>query len=131
MNNLWTLPDPLPAEELFETLLQTPALRVERIVSTGQMTPPGQWYDQERDAWVVLLQGAATLEYEAGELQPLSAGDHVLIPARRRHRVIFTSQQPPCLWLAIHGVLHREPAPADEATPRRQRSNFHSSRGPG
>jgi len=109
MPNFWTLPNPLPAEELFEPLLETPALRVERIISTGQVTPPGQWYDQERDEWVLLLQGQATLEYEGGERQPLRAGDYLLIPARRRHRVAFTTQTPPCIWLAIHGILSTEP----------------------
>ncbi len=117
MNSLWTLPDPLPAKELFETLLQTPALQVERTISTGQATPSGQWNEQERDEWVVLLQVAATLEYEAGGLQPLSAGDYLLIPARRRHRVAFSSQQPSCLWLAIHGALTQEQTAAGEPAP--------------
>jgi cupin 2 domain-containing protein len=104
-DNLWALPDPLPTTEWFETLLQTALVRVERIVSTGQVTPPGEWYDQEADEWVVLLQGQATLEYADGRQQALTAGDYVFLPAHCRHRVAYTSHQPPCIWLAIHGCL--------------------------
>jgi cupin 2 domain-containing protein len=114
MSNIWSLPHPLPAEELIEQLLVTPALRVERIISTGQVTPPGQWYDQACDEWVLLLQGHATLEYEGGSSRTLNAGDYRLIPAHQRHRVTFTSHEPPCLWLTIHGQLTKEPAAAND-----------------
>ncbi|HSM82205.1 MAG TPA: cupin domain-containing protein [Nodosilinea sp.] len=100
--NLFQLPQPLPATETFTPLLETPHLRVERIVSSGQTTPPGQWYDQPQAEWVVLLTGSATLSYEDGTAMALGPGDYVLIPAHRRHRVDFTSGEPPCLWLAIH-----------------------------
>ena len=39
---------------------------VERIVSSGQATPVGEWLVGERDEWVVLLEGEAELRYEAG-----------------------------------------------------------------
>ncbi|MBD2113228.1 MULTISPECIES: cupin domain-containing protein [Cyanophyceae] len=100
--NLFQLPDPLPAAELFTVLFETPRLRIERILSTGQTTPPDEWYDQSQDEWVVLLQGSATLTYEDGASLALGPGDYVLIPAHRRHRVDFTSSEPPCVWLAIH-----------------------------
>jgi cupin 2 domain-containing protein len=57
---------------------------------------------------VALLQGQAILEYGDGTRQTLLAGDHVFLPAHCRHRVAFTSQQPPCIWLAIHGRLSGE-----------------------
>ncbi|MBD2232649.1 cupin domain-containing protein [Phormidium tenue] len=100
--NLFQLPDPLPAAELFTALFETPHLRVERILSTGQTTPPNEWYDQSQDEWVVLLQGSATLTYEDGASLVMGPGDYVLIPAHRQHRVSFTSSDPPCVWLAIH-----------------------------
>lgn len=100
--NLFQLPDPLPGAEAFTALFETPHLRVERILSTGQTTPPGEWYDQSQDEWVVLLQGSAILTYEDGAALALGPGDYVLIPARLRHRVNFTSSDPPCLWLAIY-----------------------------
>lgn len=105
MSNLWKLPHPLPGEEVFETLVETAELRIERIISNGQITPPGTWLEQDRDEWVALLQGQATLRFEQGPDQSLAAGDHLMIPAGTRHRVEHTSQQPPCIWLAVHGAL--------------------------
>jgi cupin 2 domain-containing protein len=85
------------------TLLATRRLRIERIVSTGQASPPGFWYDQDRDEWVVVLSGAAGLLVE-GESAPrtLRAGDHVHLPAHCRHRVEWTDAARPTVWLAVH-----------------------------
>ncbi len=104
--NLFDFQDPLPDDEEFTELLRSEDLRIERIVSSGQTTPAGQWYDQDEDEWVALIQGEAVLEYEHGEHLRLSAGDHVLLPAHRRHRVAYTSAQPPCIWIAVFGKMH-------------------------
>ena len=48
-------------EELLTTLAERPGVRIERIVSTGQASPPGFWYDQDWGEWVVLLSGRARL----------------------------------------------------------------------
>lgn len=90
-------------EEFFETLSEGAGFRVERIVSQGQQTPDGQWYDQPADEWVILLQGEAGLEWADGSITHMRAGDWVMLPAGLRHRVHHTSRQPACLWLAIHG----------------------------
>lgn len=103
--NIFNLPDPLPSDEMFTDLISADGVRIERIVSNGQTTPAGEWYEQDRDEWVALIQGAAVLEYENGEKMRLSAGDHLLIPAHRRHRVDFTSENPPCIWIAVFGDL--------------------------
>ncbi len=97
------LPTNLPDEEIFEELLRTSSLRVERIVSTGQTSPQGFWYDQEEDEWVALLLGEAVLEFEDGTLETLRSGDWVFLPAHIRHRVASTSFKPPCIWLAVFG----------------------------
>lgn len=97
--------DHLPAEageELFTELLSRPGVRIERIVSTGQSTPPDSPYDQDHDEWVLLLRGSAGLWMEGDGEQQLSPGDHVLIPARRRHRVTWTASGEPTVWLAVH-----------------------------
>ena len=96
------IPARLP-DELFETLIDSGSVLIERIVSLGHITPQGQWYDQERDEWVLLLSGAAELLL-AGESAPrkLVPGDHVLIPAHCRHRVTWTEPERPTLWLAVH-----------------------------
>jgi cupin 2 domain-containing protein len=93
--------------EVVQLLFERPGTRIERIVSAGQTTPPGQWYDQPGDEWVALLAGRATLRFADGALAELSAGDWLLIPAHARHRVEATSVDPPCVWLAVHA----EPPP--------------------
>lgn len=94
-----TLPAPGP-DEHFETLFATPALRVERIVSHCHASPPGFWYDQPADEWVMLAQGSAELEFDDGRRQSLVPGDWLVIPAGCRHRVAATG--PDTVWLAIH-----------------------------
>jgi cupin 2 domain-containing protein len=87
--------------ELFEDILSTPNVRIERIVSTGQSSPPEGWYDQDEHEWVMVLQGAAVLSFEHGEEQRLQAGDYLNIPAHCRHRVAWTDPDQPTVWLAV------------------------------
>jgi cupin 2 domain-containing protein len=96
------IPAQLP-EELLEALWQAPGLRVERIVSRQHASPPGFWYDQETDEWVLLVAGGAGLRIEGREdVLTLRPGDHVLLPAHRRHRVEWTDPQRDTVWLAVH-----------------------------
>lgn len=108
ISNLFNLPSTLPIVEQFETLAEAGQLRIERILSIGQTTPSGEWYDQDLDEWVILLQGEAELSYEDNTRQSLKAGDYLLIPAHCRHRVEYTSIEPPCIWLAVHGILQSD-----------------------
>jgi cupin 2 domain-containing protein len=96
------LPDRL-AQEQIAALLAAPNLRIERIVSIGHCSPPGDFYDQEWAEWVVVLQGSARLLFE-GDAEPklLKPGDYVHIPPHARHRVEWTDPQRPTVWLAIH-----------------------------
>lgn len=92
---------PLP-EELVEVLASGADIRIERIVSTGQASPEGFWYDQDRHEWVMLAAGRAAIEYDDGRPPAeLAAGDHLLIPAGRRHRVAWTDPDTPTVWLAV------------------------------
>jgi len=96
------IPATLPAER-FDLLLQIETCRLERIVSIGHATPAGEWYDQERDEWVLLLQGQAGLRFaDEDGVRVLDPGDYLWIPAHRRHRVEWTSRRPPAIWLALH-----------------------------
>ena len=88
-------------EEVFTTLLANPHCRIERIVSYGQGSPEGFWYNQPQDEWVLLLQGSADLNLD-GRIVRLKPGDHLLIPAGLRHRVSNTDSDQPTVWLAIH-----------------------------
>lgn len=94
-----------PEKELFETIFTGDNCKVERIVSSGHITPKENWYDQEKDEWIVLLQGNASLEFSDKKILKMESGDFVFIPARKRHRVTYTSISPPCIWLAIHGNI--------------------------
>jgi cupin 2 domain-containing protein len=94
------LPSQSEAVERFEDLLTRPGVRIERIVSTGQSTQPGEWMDQAWDEWVLLVAGRAGLTLDGDPPLILEPGDHLLIPAHRRHRVDWT--ETPTVWLAVH-----------------------------
>jgi cupin 2 domain-containing protein len=91
------------AKEQFIELLSAPHLRIERIVSIGHSSPPGHFDDQDWAEWVMVLQGAAKVLFEA-EVEPrvLRSGDYLHIAAHARHRVEWTSLDEPTVWLAIH-----------------------------
>lgn len=109
-NNIFTeIPKQL-SQELFDTLLATPQLRVERVVSAGHTTPLDEWYDQDWDEWVILLQGNARLRFANEAIVELHAGDYYLIPAHKRHQVAYTDPGQQCIWLALHFL------PANSAT---------------
>ena len=99
-------------EEHFEELLARPGLVLERIVSHGQVSPPGFWFDQPRDEWVVLLSGAARLTLEGESTRPRRSarGTGLLLPAHRRHRVEWTDPERgrPAGWrcTSIHAGFH-------------------------
>ena len=102
MNLFAGIPATLP-DELVETVLTAPGVRIERIVSLGQASAPGFWYDQDRPEWVVLLCGAARLRFENEDhARDLKPGDYLDIPAHRRHRVEWTDPTTPTVWLAVH-----------------------------
>jgi cupin 2 domain-containing protein len=100
-NLLQALPDATQGE-VFEALVDTGAVLIERIVSHGQASASGFWYAQARAEWVLVLQGAARLQWDDGSLVALRAGDHLLIPAQRRHRVDWTDPAQPTVWVAVH-----------------------------
>jgi len=96
------LPGPRPGE-LVEVLLAGAGVTLERIISTGQATPPGHWYEQEQQEWVILLRGSAALRFDGGaDLLVMEPGDWVEIPAHRRHRVEWTDPAGATVWLALH-----------------------------
>lgn len=101
VNLLFPLPDAGAAERIDE-LLTRPGLRIERIVSLGQASPPGFWYDQDQGEWVILLAGGARLRF-ADEAEPrlLQSGDCLDITPHRRHRVEWTDPGTPTVWLAV------------------------------
>jgi cupin 2 domain-containing protein len=102
MTNLFASVAATADEEIFSDLLERPGVRIERIVSTGQSSPEGSWYDQAWDEWVVLLAGSAGLVIEGEAEITLNPGDYVFLPAHMRHRVAWTDADRPTVWLAVH-----------------------------
>jgi cupin 2 domain-containing protein len=97
------LPDATAAERL-EKLCQSKSFRIERIVSGGQLSPPGFWFDQAHEEWVLVVQGKAEISLlDPEERIHLSVGDWLMIDAHRKHRVEATSREPVTIWLAVHG----------------------------
>jgi cupin 2 domain-containing protein len=101
MNLLRDLPD-ARAGEIIDPIVAAPGVRIERIVSLGQASPPGFWYDQAEAEWVVLLAGAASLRFaDEPEARLIGPGDWVEIAPHRRHRVDWTDPARPTVWLAV------------------------------
>jgi cupin 2 domain-containing protein len=88
--------------ELFDEILRSENLLIERIISNGWNRVDDEWCDQDRDEWVFLVKGSAVIEFEDGNKIELFGGDHLQIPAHSRHKVVKTSSEPPCIWLAVH-----------------------------
>ncbi len=101
-DNLFSAVPAAREAEWTEVLARGGQTRVERIVSHGQASPPGFWYDQAEHEWVALLSGGAVIGFESParsvNLQP---GDHLLIPAHARHRVESTLPGVDTVWLAV------------------------------
>ncbi|MDN0083217.1 cupin domain-containing protein [Crenobacter sp. SG2305] len=103
LHNLFAHLEAHTGQEQLDTLLSRPGLKIERIVSTGQASPPGFWYEQEQGEWLVLLAGEAKLVFE-DEASPrdLLPGDFVDIPPKCRHRVEWTDPEVATVWLAVY-----------------------------
>lgn len=107
--NIYKVDHDLPSRyEIFDELISTDEVLIERIISSGQSTPEGKWLEQERDEWVVLLKGKAEISFESGEKFILNEGDYIHIPMSCRHRVDSTGKDPYSLWLAFHADFQKK-----------------------
>lgn len=96
------IPENLP-DELYEEILKRSNVKIERIVSRGHCSPEDFWYDQPWDEWILLVKGAADLVFDGdAAVTELKPGDHLLIPAHKRHRVAWTADDADTIWLAVH-----------------------------
>jgi cupin 2 domain-containing protein len=110
--NLFTGFPPQLSQELCTTLCRAKNVRIERIVSEGQRSPDGFWYDQEENECVVVLEGRAAVEFE-GEPEPveLQRGSYLNIPADKPHRVAWTTRREdrlagdPLRWRVSHPLM--------------------------
>ena len=101
MSNIFSdIPRDVPTE-LFEDIIKTEKLRVERIVSKGQASPENFWYDQDENEWVIVLSGYGVIEFKTSDTVTLKPGDYLNIKAHEQHRVQATSVDETTVWLAI------------------------------
>jgi cupin 2 domain-containing protein len=89
-------------EERFDTLVESDHVHIERIVSKGHTSPEQGWYDQQRNEFVLVLKGAARLEFEDGRVENMGPGDWLDIPAHAKHRVAWTDESQETVWMAVH-----------------------------
>ena len=93
------LPQHLP-KEVVQTLIRAADVRIERIISHGHASAPDFWYDQPQHEWVIVLKGAARLQFEDSMVE-MKVGDFVNIPAFKKHRVDWTTPDEPTVWLGV------------------------------
>ncbi len=102
MNNLFdAIPNNLETE-VFETLIASDNVKIERIISKGHTSPDTGWYDQDNNEWVIVLKGEAVLTFADGSQVTLKAGDYVNITSHQKHKVDWTEPDTETIWLAIH-----------------------------
>lgn len=94
------IPENIP-DEIFEDLLVTKGVRIEKIISHGQSSPEKGWYDQSENEWVIVLTGQGIIEFEGGKIVTLNKGDYVNINAGVKHKVLSTSSDEITTWLAV------------------------------
>jgi cupin 2 domain-containing protein len=101
MANLFSdIPNDIP-EEIFEDILSTKDMRIERIISYGHRSPESGWYDQEENEWVSVLAGYGVIEFEDGRVITLQPGDNLNIQAHQKHKVKETACSEVTIWLAV------------------------------
>ena len=98
--NLFTSIPNNRSEEIFQTLISSAEISIERIISKGHKSEQNFWYDQDLNEWILLIKGAARLEFSDKTLN-LKPGDYVNIIAHEKHRVDWTTPDEETIWLAI------------------------------
>lgn len=93
------LPQHMP-KEVVQTLIRAADVRIERIISHGHASPADFWYDQPQHEWVIVLKGAARLQFEDGMIE-MKPGDFINIQAFKKHRVDWTTPDEPTVWLGV------------------------------
>ncbi|MBM9518471.1 cupin domain-containing protein [Desulforhopalus vacuolatus] len=102
MKNIFEdIPDDVSAE-VFENLVENQNVTIERIISEGHSSPDSGWYDQEKNEWVLVLQGEAIISLYNESSVHLKEGDYLNIKAHQKHKVAWTAPDIKTIWLAVH-----------------------------
>lgn len=89
-------------QELFQDIVKTENITIERIISQGHSSPETGWYDQEKSEWVMLVEGEAIIELENNEEIRLQKNDFLLLKPHQKHRLKWTHPDQKTIWLAVH-----------------------------
>jgi len=101
MNNILdSIPKDL-SNEVFEDLVTSDKVKIERIISKGHTSPDVGWYDQEQSEWVIVIAGSAIIGFDDKPSVTLKAGDYLNIPAHQKHKVEWTDPDVETVWLAV------------------------------
>lgn len=95
------IPDEI-SSELFENIVTSENIRIERIISKGHFSPESGWYDQDENEWVIVLKGQAKIEFDSQAPVHLVIGSYLNIPAHTLHKVSWTDPDTETIWLAIY-----------------------------
>ncbi len=98
-NLLTNIPTLIP-NEIFETIISKPNIKIERIISKGHKSEPDFWYDQDQSEWIMIVKGQARLQFEDKSIY-LTSGDYLNIAAHQKHRVDWTTPEEETIWLAV------------------------------
>jgi len=102
MRNIFKLIPQNLQDEVFEVLVNSEQVSIERIVSYGHSSAQGEWLCQQKNEWVIILKGEAKLLLEGQTPIKMIVGDFLSIPAHTKHRVDWTSPNEETIWLAVH-----------------------------
>ncbi|MGL4333182.1 MAG: hypothetical protein ACRCZQ_02355 [Bacteroidales bacterium] len=103
--NIYDAITPENNQEITDILLRSAGangamnLRIERIVSNGEASPPDFWYDQDFNEWCCLVHGCAVLQTELQEEIVLSKGDSCFLSRHLKHRVSEVSDD--AIWITV------------------------------
>jgi len=101
LNNIFAeIPDELD-NELVQVLQQSDNIKIQRIVSKGQVSPETGWYDQQQNEWVIVIKGEAVIAFEQTEVA-MQAGSYINIPAHTKHKVSWTHPDIETIWLVVY-----------------------------
>ncbi len=98
-NLLTGVPMSIP-NEIFETIISTPNIKIEKTISKGHKSEPGFWYDQDQSEWILILEGEARLQFEDKSIC-LALGDYFNIAPHQKHRIDWTTPEKETIWLAV------------------------------
>jgi len=90
------------SDEVFENIIAKQPVKIERIISKGHSSPSSGWYEQPQQEWVLLLKGAAIIDFDHQPAVHLKEGDYLTINAHQKHKVSWTPPNIETIWLAIH-----------------------------